>query len=1231
MLTSAAALLAVATGVAAAIWLWPSERGFGLVLDRGDQVASIVGALAALIVGYLTLRRSASSKPIAERSEPPLAKPDVLDRWHFGGLSAAGHFLRAGQGRRGMTVAADLFRGREDVIAAVLAWLDSTEESGRPFVISGPPGTGKSAVLARVAMRRNTVLAGNGLMFLAAGARVSDLDRAMREWLGLPSAASDEELLERLGDESRIVLADALDEAATPRDAVALGQALSRLATIPSVRVVVATRPWSAGPTDRRRYGWDALLPQLGITAVDQDGLIDLAVDFADPEGVRQYALAILTQPDLSGGVRRRCRADPELAQSLAAEIAERAAGNFLIAGLAAERVARSNDVKPHSFEFPTDVAQALLGYLGRRSGEESHRLRIMMTTLAHAQGAGVDDELWLRFATALGLGDAGHRDLKLVHDSAAVDLIVGVAEPDSRPRHRLFHHALADVLLAGRDSRADNRALYEACVTVASRDGWDTDYVRRFVAGHAARGGSMDDLLDRVDFLVTADPQDLLPHLDSACEATGKRVAAAYRLASDRLVARDRIGNAGHLEVAAAIAHLPVLRKRIANAVPRAQHVRWAKIDPAMSASTLGQQTLRGHDGEITTLATGESSDGIPLLVSGGRDGTARLWRLDDGRPLMTLAGPGTATCVAIAALSDGSKVVVAGNDDPGTAERLSVWRLKDGELLYRINTPQMRAVVATTMPDGTPVLVGGGSDRTLYVWRVDDGELLTQWATAWPIGSVETVRMAGAGDVVVAGAGNGIGAAPELAAWRLADLMPVDIPAPHFGGSSMDPRNLSAISAGDGSTLFACAVSWTLAVWRHGSSEAIWSTGRAGPTTAIGSLPDQTTIVLTGGAIDDPVVHVRSLDDGRLLYALTGPSRGISAVAAGSLAHGTTVAVGAYYDGSIRLWRLDDAAPAEETTGHLFDAYGATIMSATLGDGTDVVLSSGGRTPAVRVWRLDDGAELRTYPAPYRPSFVTSSTLADGRSVIVRTAKKPGNMLSFLWTDPPLVITDVDQDHVLYHFSPPLHPGFSAAALDVWGDVNALVTVTAKEARVWRLDEGTPYGEPLAHGETINKLTTGTLADGTPVVMTAGGGLIKVWRLGDTTPVREFGYDGSVFAIASHGSKLAAGGSEKRVWVWDIDTGESLACPLTHDGWVASVSMAHLADGAPAVVSGGYDGVVRVWATDDQHGVETHELRAGVGDALLVNSSILVVATTYGIIAQTTSASRHGRISED
>ena len=76
--------------------------------------------------------------------------------------------------------------------------------------------------------------------------------------------------------------------------------------------------------------------------------------------------------------------------------------------------------------------------------------------------------------------------------------------------------------------------------------------------------------------------------------------------------------------------------------------------------------------------VAVGALPDGTPVIVSGGRDGTVRVWRLADGTPVgEPLTGhTGGVMAVAVGALPDGTPVIVSGGRD-GTVR---VWRLADG-----------------------------------------------------------------------------------------------------------------------------------------------------------------------------------------------------------------------------------------------------------------------------------------------------------------------------------------------------------------------------------------------------------------------------------------------------------------------------------------------------------------------------------------------------------------------
>jgi len=408
-------------------------------------------------------------------------------------------------------------------------WLKSLDKDAAR-VVTGRPGSGKSAVLGRLITLADPAWHDEALVadpeldpatvppkesihqrvyargkttehVLAAIAEAAEVELHAE---GLELCVAELQQALRVRARPVVVVIDALEEALAPEE---LARTLRPLATSGpdgGIRLLLGT--------------WRHLVPLLGV---EQTAVLDLDdPKYMEPADLIQYTSRLL----LSSGdpeSRTPYQEDPELADEVARAVAEKAGTSFLIAQLVAHALSAHSTAVDRSpgwqERFPTTVDDAMDKYLAR-FGPERTRVCDLLAPLAYAQGAGLSDEdVWADLAGELGTSRYTAQDVRaLLRDSAAVDLLQRT-RLDGAVAYRLFHDALAEYLrrrtlvdLADRDVHQhyttilrDHVPLPTAATGDNSRDWLHADlYTRIHLATHAAASGQLDHLLTDPGFL---------------------------------------------------------------------------------------------------------------------------------------------------------------------------------------------------------------------------------------------------------------------------------------------------------------------------------------------------------------------------------------------------------------------------------------------------------------------------------------------------------------------------------------------------------------------------------------------------------------------------------------------------------------------------------------------------------------------------------------------------------
>ncbi|MFZ3470587.1 caspase family protein [Streptomyces sp. 4.24] len=1173
---AAAELVDVRPAGADGLWLLASARARGIAHDHafvdgleqavrrstaGMRPAYLdVATLTARINAHLEEHRpdqTATFHAASGHAVPPF----FPNREHRPGLPAelldieaqrewTAHFDPRGRGVEYASEHGDHFTGRRQALAVLAGWLREPLHDARARVVTGDPGSGKSAVLGRLlALARLDrpeapahILPPAGCVTVAVhahGITLEQLTARLTEALGV-EAESPAELLACLAETEgplHTVVIDALDEAGTGvggREPQRIARDLLRaLSALPRIRLIVGTR--RSGVADLGR-------------AVE---VIDLDTDaYTGRDDIEQYALGLLS--DTPGRT------------ALARAVTDKAGRSFLVARMTIRALVLGDltvDLASPGWEadLPSEVGQAFDAYLARFGDEES-RVRRLLRPLAYAEGSGLPwDSLWAPLAGALSGVPCTDDDVDwLLRHAGAYVLEVPVS--DGRSVFRLYHEALAEHLRDPRRAREDQRRMTCALLSSipARLDGapdWARShpYVLSHLPGHAVASGDLERLLQDAWFLVHADPPALLAATGGVQGADAERVRTLYR-ASAHLYS-----DMGCAERAQVLAIDSARHGAEAHRLALVERMEWA---PRWAT---GSQTSRYFHAELTSGGAAESEplasvrlDGRDVLLTSDGTGAADIWNLADRTRIGRLQGAHTKSLSAMAGTTEGDRTFVVTASFDMT---LTIWDLASGSALAHFTAADTVRGIAFTRLDDTPVVVGIEDGGGAWIRDLTTGALRSSLSEEG-FGEEMSCRLVHVGteDDAVALIAQG----SALFRWNLIDGTCERLGRAGTGylraTAVMDGRLLGVFSPVDG-TLQVRDLS-------ADSNVAAFSVEPNDATAFAFASVAGRNLVLVG--CSSGTVELRDLADGSLVARLNGHTDWIDSVITLTV-DGTLFAVSGSSDGTVRLWNLEAGQEVDHRNGHFGDA--SAVACAVVG-GTAVAVT-GSHDTTVRVWELATGRQLLRLDGP--GSWVSSVSCTTNAGV------------------PLAVVASHDNTVRIWDL-------LSGRSQGVWDDVWANVAVCGELDGRTVVLMGEAGRNPNSQRSVIRDLGTGQVTEfigaplgmrsaaasipwnGRPVVAIGGDAhmgtshtSVELWDLDRRELLRVLDAGTQINAVAggSLGQRpVVVATTLDGTQVWDVETGRKLH-HLVSDGWVLG-TVCGVLDGVEVVVTVGDAGVL-------------------------------------------------------
>ncbi|NER48842.1 MAG: NACHT domain-containing protein, partial [Symploca sp. SIO1A3] len=537
---------------------------------------------------------------------------------------------------------------------------------------------------------------------------------------------------------------------------------------------------------------------------------------------------------------------------------------------------------------------------------------------------------------------------------------------------------------------------------------------------------------------------------------------------------------------------------------------------------------TCKGHTYTVHSVVF--SCDG-QTLASGSGDHTVKLWDIHTGQCLNTLHGHSNS--VRSIALSYDCQTLASGSED----HTIKLWDIHTGQCLNTLHG-HTNSVRSIALSFDAQTLVSGSRDHTIKLWDIHTGQCLN--TLHGHTNSVRSIALSYDGSILASGSRD--------FTVRLWDI--------HTGQSLKTLQGhtkavRSVAFSFDGQTLASSSVDCTLKLWDVHTGQCLNTLqGHTNWVRAVAFCSDNQT--LASGS-EEHIVKLWNIHTGQCLKTLQGHTNWIQSIAFSP--DGQTLASNSEHY-TVKLWDIHTGQCLNILQGHTHWVNSVTFSP----DGH--ILASSSIDGTVRLWDACTGECLKT--------------LQENKSWVMTVAFSPdGKVLASGGGDQTLKLWDIHTGKCLNTLQ-----GHTNTIRSIAFEPNGQTLASGTEdytIKLWDISTGNCLKTLQEHTNQVGTLSISP--DGKTLASGSADRTLKLWNIetGKCWQTLQ-GHTEAIFSVtfSPDSEILASGSDDSTISLWDIHNGQ---CQKILQGHTKAVRTVAFSPDGKMLASGSRDGTIKFW----------------------------------------------------